>query len=105
MDWFAVRCIVQNVDAFEERITLWRAASAEVAIARAESEVAEYVQQWDGEATVLDLFQSYRLFEAPGDGREVFSLIRRSGLSATEYLDQFFDTGGELQMDAKPLPE
>jgi hypothetical protein len=23
MDWFAVRCVLKNQDAYEERITLW----------------------------------------------------------------------------------
>ena len=45
----------------------------------------------------LGLFQSYRLSDPPGDGREVFSLIRRSPLASEEYLATFFDTGDEFQ--------
>jgi|GEM_PF-6623242 len=37
MRWFAVRHVIKNADAYEERITVWEAASAEEAIARAES--------------------------------------------------------------------
>jgi len=50
MDWFAVRQIIKNKDAYEERITLWRATSAEDAVAKAEAEAAEYV--WDDGAVL-----------------------------------------------------
>lgn len=48
-DWFSVRCIFRS-DAgtppwYEERITLWRAASFDAAIALAEAEAAEYADQ------------------------------------------------------------
>jgi hypothetical protein len=58
MEWFAVRHVIGSEDAFEERITLWRAASAEEAIAHAEREAAEYANTVAGRG--LDLFQSYR---------------------------------------------
>ena len=93
MDWFAVRHVIKNRDAYEERSTLWRATSAEDAIAKAEAEAAEYV--WE-DLTVLPLFQSYRLADKPEDASEVFSLIRHSPLPPDEYLDAFFSTGNEL---------
>jgi len=47
--WFGVRCLFQHSDPgaatgvlYEERVTLWRAPSAEEAIARAEAEAASY---------------------------------------------------------------
>lgn len=43
------------------------------------------------------MFQCYRLPNAPADGHEVFSVIRRSELAAGRYLDSFFDTGNEVQ--------
>ncbi|SRR6266508_2169126 len=95
MDWFAVRHVIENEGAFEERVTLWRACSEDEAIARAEAEAAEYTAVVGGNA--LGLFQCYRLPEAPADGQEAFSLIRRSDLAAEQYLDAFFDTGQELQ--------
>ena len=58
-------------------------------------EAAAYADSAGGKA--LDLFQCYRLPEAPADGREAFSLIRRSELAAEHYLDTVFDTGQELQ--------
>src|SRR5213083_2048593 len=95
MEWFAVRHVIDNDGAFEERITLWRAASEDDAIARAQAEATQYATSFGWKA--LAMFQSYRLSTGPSDGGEVFSLIRRSELAADRYLDAFFDTGGELQ--------
>ena len=92
MGWFAVRQVIKNADAYEERITIWQADSAEEAIGRAEAEATEYA--WDG-TEPLALYQSFELADAPGDGVEVFSLIRRSELPPDEYLDSFFATGSE----------
>jgi|SRR3954452_6531984 hypothetical protein len=94
MGWFAVRHFIKNTDAYEERITVWTAASMEDAFARAEAEAREYA--WEG-TEVLSLYQAYELGEAPADGAEVFSLIRRSPLPPDEYLDAYFETGTELQ--------
>jgi hypothetical protein len=94
MSWFAVRHVIKNRNAYEERITLWQAVSAEDAVARAEAEAAEYA--WEG-TEPLALYQSFELDEAPRDGAEVFSLIRRSDLSPDAYLDSFFATGSELE--------
>ncbi len=99
MEWFAVRHVIKNDDAYEERITLWRADSAEDAIDRAEAEAASYA--WEG-TEPLPLFQSYRLSEEPRDGAEMFSLIRRSPLPPGEYLDSFFAMGSELANGVEP---
>ena len=107
--WFAVRCVFRNGwpepspndppgHNYEERITLWRAASAEEAIAKAETEAEAYastIEEAPGE--FLGLAQSYELFDSPEDGAEIFSLIRRSLLESDEYLTAFFDTGDERQ--------
>lgn len=95
MGWFAVRSVLQHEDAFEERVTLWSASSAEEAVAKAEAEVADYATGLG--LKHLDLFQSYELPDPPADGAEVFSLIRPSVLRAEAYLDRFFDTGEEFQ--------
>jgi hypothetical protein len=97
MGWFAVRHVIQNVASFEERITLWDASSADDAIAKAELEATEYVGLLGEPYKVLDLFQSFEMFEPPGDGLEAFSLIRDSELSADEYVDSFFATGAEYE--------
>ncbi|MEU1231662.1 hypothetical protein [Streptomyces sp. NPDC005828] len=99
--WYAVRCVFQWVAwegaPYEERLTLWRAESMEQAIARAEGEARIYA----GESghRYLELAQCYRLAVdgRPGDGDEVFSLVRDSPLDEEAYLDQYFDTGHEHQ--------
>ena len=107
--WFSVRCVFQaqtstawgppdlaaGESAYEERITLWRAESADVAIERAEEEAREYGSRLGVE--YLAIAQSYQLEDEPGEGAEVFSLIRRSTLAGDPYLDTFFDTGDEFQ--------
>lgn len=103
--WFAVRCVIRFANGvgnggaavYEERITLWRAASFSEAIERAESEAREYATDLDAEC--IDLAQAFHLFvnEDVNDGAEVFSLMRTSDLPADEYVDRFFDTGDERQ--------
>ena len=104
LEWYAVRCVFRSAWAesseglppdehlYEERITLWQASSMEEAIALAEAEAAEYA---DEEDDYLDLAQAYKLFDDPGHGSEVFSLMRSSRLEPDAYLDAFFDTGDE----------
>ena len=99
--WYAVRCVFaagrlaeDGQETYEERITLWKAQSAEEAIARAEAEAEAYASGL-GHWSYLGLAQSFNLFDEPKDGAEVFSLIRDSTLEPDDYLDAFFDTGGE----------
>ena len=93
-EWFAVRCLFEYgagaTHTYEERVTLWRAVSAQEAIGRAEREAEEYVA--GTRDTYLGLAQSFHLFEPPADGREVFSLMRVSDLMPDQYLKTFFDT-------------
>lgn len=99
--WYAVRCVFLNERRedrlYEERITLWRAGSMDEAIAKAEAEAQEYavsIPDWDP-TPYIKLAQGYHLFDEPGEGAEVFSLMRESKLAPDDYLDQFFDTGTE----------
>lgn len=101
--WYAVRCAFRSVvevgtTTYEERITLWQADSAEEAIERAEAEAEEYAASIDqAEVEYIGLAQCFHLFDEPGDGAEVFSLMRDSDLDPDDYLDAFFDTGDEHQ--------
>jgi len=61
---------------------------------QAEVEAADYAGD-DGTCEVLDLFQAFELFEGPGHGKEIYSLMRQHELAPSEYLDRFFDTGTE----------
>jgi hypothetical protein len=47
--------------------------------------------------TSLGLAQSYELFDQPGDGAEVFPLMREGTLDPDDYLVTFFDPGNEPQ--------
>lgn len=108
-DWYAVRCVFAiradgqggpgdlkpGEAAYEERITLWLAPSADAAIELAEADAQEYAETVECEYT--GLAQSYRCEDAPAQGVEVFSLIRRSRLQPEDYLDRYFDTGDEFQ--------
>ena len=102
--WFAVRCVFrtgwaareQARPVYEERVTLWRAASVEEAVSRAETEARAYAATIEeAPDEYLGLAQAYRLEEAPTDGSELFSLLRESDLAPQDYLDAFFDTGSE----------
>jgi hypothetical protein len=98
MRWFAVRHLIRNGVNYEERITLWNRDGDEEAIEAARGEAIQYALALD-DAEVMDLFQSYRMFDPPSDGVEVFSLIRPSDLPTAEYIDRFFSTGDEFQSD------
>ena len=102
--WFAVRHVISNGPAYEERITLWEAEDFDGAMAQAEAEAATYAAEVLHDGHVLDLFQAYALAEPPAHGREVFSLIRESELDPTAYVKTFFDTGAELQGES-PSPD
>lgn len=91
---------------YEERITLWRAASADEAIARAEEEAEEYAAGIEETPVVyLGLAQCFHLFDDPGDGAEIFSLMRDSDLDHDDYIDSFFDTGSERASDVDDLDD
>ncbi|MFE5581191.1 hypothetical protein [Kitasatospora sp. NPDC056531] len=99
--WYTVRCVFQwdasEGALYEERLTLWQAGSMDEAIARAEDEARIYASE--NGLHYLELAQCYRLATEgrPGDGDEVFSLLRDSHLDADAYLDHYFDTGQERQ--------
>ena len=101
MPWFGVRSVylhhgrINNSGLYEERVVLFDAETAEAAMAKAEVEAADYIRDLD--ASAIDLLQTFQLFEQPGDGAEVFSLMRTSNLSPDAYVDNFFDTGDERQ--------
>jgi hypothetical protein len=98
LPWYSVRCLFRHQpDIYEERITLWRAAGLDEAIALAEADAAEYARDVN-DAEYLGLAQAFRLFDTTLEsGMEVFSLARDSPLEPSEYLDAYFDTGTERQ--------
>ncbi|MGA3214826.1 MAG: hypothetical protein ABSD97_03950 [Acidimicrobiales bacterium] len=99
--WFTVRCIFQTPSdggsLYEERLTLWQAENFHHAIALAEKEAEGYARA--NGVKYVGLAQACLLAEPdpPVSGSEVFSLVRESRLSPTDYLDGFFATGEERQ--------
>jgi hypothetical protein len=103
--WFAVRCVVMWGDGavseaegdhcYEERLTLWHAASIDEAIELASREAQEYSEA--GGHLTLGLSQAFEMFDEPDSGVEIFSLLRVSTSDPDDYLDHFFDTGHEQQ--------
>ena len=102
--WFAVRCVfetdypsgrVDPVVTYEERVTLWLRPTIEDAVAAAQNEAVEYAAI--ARARYLNVAQAYNLATAPGDGHEVFSLLRSSLLPGEDYVARFFDTGAETR--------
>jgi hypothetical protein len=99
--WYAVRSLfrvgAEPETAYEERITLWQAGSADDALARAATEAAEYAE-FAGATYLAEFGQTYHLADAPPrDGAEVFSLVRDSALPPKPYVDRFFATAQERQ--------
>ena len=99
--WFGVRSIFRHADlaAYEERVTTWHVANFDEAIAAAEAEAATYATGLQ-DVEFTGLSQAFQMFDAPGPGAEVFSLMRTSDLDTASYLSRYFDTGGESQQRA-----
>lgn len=94
--WYAVRCVFRHgpLGVYEERVTLWTAGSPDEAIARAEAEAVDYCAGLDG-VEYVRFAETYALVTAPGEGTEVFSLMRESSLPPDAYVERFFATGAE----------
>lgn len=94
--WYGVRCVFRHLSlgVYEERVTLWTARSSDEAIDRAETEAREYCEVLD-EVEYVDFAEAFRINELPGEGVEVFSLMRESELPPGEYVQRFFATGDE----------
>ena len=108
LSWYAVRCLFEwrgpgkkRRRIYEERITLWHASSFDEAILKAEAEASDYLNGDDetgrGPIRYLALAQAYLLDEGavPGEGVEVFSMLRESNKKPKRYLTRYFDTGRE----------
>ena len=84
---------------FEERVVLFRAANFEEAITKAEAEANDYCSTVEI-AVYLGFVSVYYLpEETVEEGTEIYSLMRDSDLSDTEYLTRFHDEGHERWRD------
>jgi hypothetical protein len=103
--WYAVRRVVRwhEYATYEERITLWRAASAAEAVDGSARESRDYAEENAGEGVDLGLAQCHYLgTDRPDAGDEIFAYARASALDPVAYLDAFFDTGDERAEDLGP---
>ncbi|MEU4107015.1 hypothetical protein ACGFYT_16080 [Streptomyces sp. NPDC048208] len=96
LNWYGVRCVFRHrpLDVYEERVTLWTARSPDEAIARAETEAREYCDLLE-EVEYVNFAEAFLIREVPGEGVEVFSLMRESELPPAQYVERFFATGDE----------
>jgi hypothetical protein len=84
---------------FEERVVLFHAANFEDAIPKAETEAKRYCSAVEN-VVFLDFANVYYLpDESVGNGTEIYSLMRDSNLSDTEYLSRFHEDGHERWLD------
>jgi hypothetical protein len=102
-EWYAAKTVckhhrVENGTAktfFEERVVLLQSADFDDAIVKGEAEAQEYCRGIR-DVSYTGYINVYRLFgDTVGHGTEVYSLLRESGLSDSEYLDHFYDDGNE----------
>jgi hypothetical protein len=109
VEWYGVRClfghgpseIQAGAHVYEERIVILRATSFEDAVAKAEQDAETYASALRG-VVYLGLSQAYEIADELADDprqecAEVFSLMRSSTLSASDYIRRFFAAGSEHQ--------
>jgi hypothetical protein len=104
MSWYAVRCLLGQVGTelvaaeagwlYEERVTLWDAASEDGAVRLAEADAIRYGADMD--VSYLGFAQAYRVEGEPRSGAEVLAQLRASELGPNEYIHRYFDTGAEI---------
>ena len=98
--WYGVRLVYRwkmtSGQAYEERVLLVHADSAEAAIAEAERLSKDYESadiEYLGYAIAFNIYCDNG--QELGPGTEVFSLVRESELPPDQYIDRFHDTGNE----------
>jgi len=103
--WYAVKCLFLHKDLkrrngknnYEERILLIKAYDFDGAIKKAEEEATEYCNDLDNEVEYLKFCNAYHIAESKiKDGTEIYSLITKSELNKTDYINTHHNTGGEL---------
>jgi hypothetical protein len=102
-EWFAAKTVCKHQTeedgaaktVYEERVVLLAAVDFSDALIKGEQEARQYCDSIEC-ASYTGYINVYQLSEeAVGHGTEIFSLLRDSELSETDYLDRFIDTGRE----------
>jgi hypothetical protein len=103
--WFAVQSIflieagavlAERGQAYEDRITLWPAATAEEAVEKARIDSERYASENGYDQ--IDHISTYKLFDPTVDGAEVWSVTGESWLDPENYVERFVDE--EISTDA-----
>ena len=99
--WFGVRCwflfeasavVAEAAQTYEERVTIWHADTLDEARSRAIAEADTYAGETG--ATRIDYVrETFRMFDPPGEGIEVWSSMRSSWLPPDEYVARFVTEG------------
>jgi hypothetical protein len=104
--WYGVKLVFEwrkqrRRFGYEERVVLVRAKSFEHAIDEAEHEAKEYVAGAGFELRYVSFADAYLISAQRVRHRtEVYSVLRRSRLSPTRFLNRFIDTGEERRRQA-----
>jgi hypothetical protein len=75
---------------YEERIVLIRAATDDEAWEKAKAEGKEYSDFGDDSCRFIEIVDLFKLFEEPGDMKEVYSIKNISSLKPDEYIFRFY---------------
>lgn len=96
--WFSAKSLFYDEDnnMYEERIILLNANTQDEALDKAKDEAIEYAKsldnvQYAGYSEIFNLFDTNVV-----EGVELYSTMRKSELSASDYIEQFLDTGNEI---------
>ncbi len=105
VSWFAVKCLFLHKDLkkrngksnYEERILLVKAKDFDEAIEKAENEALEYCDELGKDVEYLKFCNAYHISESKiGNKTEIYSLITKSDLNKTDFINTHHDNGGEL---------
>jgi hypothetical protein len=104
--WYSVRSLLYDRQngLYEERTILVLATSTEDAIAQASKEAQDYAASVEME--YVGYSEAFHLFDPQiGAGTEVYSVMRHSNLSASEYIKRFLAREDEVEPDQDERPE
>lgn len=96
--WYAVKCVYYDSinSLYEDRVTLYRAKTADEAMDKAEIEAREICEALDG-YEFTGYIETFHLFDEEfKDGVELYSTLRKSKLSKKQYIKKYIRTGNEV---------
>jgi hypothetical protein len=103
--WYGARCLFLHSDlgkskrerTYEERVVVVRAIDFDTAIIEAEKEAENY-SSYLQDTEYLGFVDVFEVFsDRITNKTEVFSLMRRSGLTPKKYIDRFYNTSKEVK--------